>query len=411
MPNVRHDNLLHPGREKTLDRVRRHFWWPAMTKDIALHVKGCDSCRKNGARGPQPHGQLKGLPFQGQRFETVHVDWVTDLPTTSLGYDQVMVVVDRISKFAYFVPAKKTDTAEEATDRLYSTVFCVHGPPKQIISDRDTKFTSAFFKRITAMHGVTHMMGTAHRHNYNGAVEVVNKTFEVMLRHVLSGHEEDDFDTWLPFAAYAYNTAAHKALGGLTPFYALFGYTPRHPSDWVIEGQEEITDVTSMGARQQQLLGEVIDALCASQRLMELYENQGRRSGDIIQGDYVYLSTANLGNSHFKQKCRKLRERYQGPFRVTKKVADHIFRLQLPEKDFSRIHPEFHQSLLWKTLPQEEGKEEMGEQLDEGVPVIGPVESDVYLVEEIMDFRKGKGYLVRWTGYRPGRIRLDVAKG
>ena len=154
-----------------------------------------------------------------------------------------------------------------------------------------------------------------------------------------------------------------------------------------------------MGARQQQLLGEVIDALCASQRLMELYENQGRRSGDIVQGDSVYLSTANLGNSHFKQKCRKLRERYQGPYRVIKKVADHIFRLQLPENDFPRIHPEFHQSLLWKTLPQEVRKEEKGEQLDEGVPDIGQVEADVYLVEEIMDFKKGKGYLVRWTGY------------
>jgi hypothetical protein len=201
-------------------------------------------------------------------------------------------------------------------------------------------------------------MGTAHNHDYNGAVEVVNKTLEVMLRHVLNEHVEEDFDSWLPFAAYAYNTSVHKALGGFTPFFALFGYKPRHPSDWVIEGHEEVTDITSLGARQQQILVEVIDALCASQRLMEIYENQGRRNGDIRQGDWVYLSTANLGNSHFQQTCRKLRERYQGPFEVIKQVTNHIFRLKLPAKTFPRIHPEFHQSLLWKAIPQEKGEEE-----------------------------------------------------
>ena len=83
----------------------------------------------------------------------------------------------------------------------------------------------------------THMMGTAHRHDYNGAVEVVNKTLEVMLRHVLSEHEVEDFDTWLLIAACAYNTSAHKALGGLPPLYAKLGHTPRHQTEGAIAGQ------------------------------------------------------------------------------------------------------------------------------------------------------------------------------
>ena len=139
------------------------------------------------SRTAKAKGIISGLPIPLERWEVVHADWITSLPVSEEGYDQILVVVDRVTKFAYLIPAKETDTAEDTAGRLFQAVFCVHGPPKMLVSDRDRRFTEKVFQKLMQLIGCKQKMDLAYTHNYNGSVEALNKTIEVMLRHVLSG--------------------------------------------------------------------------------------------------------------------------------------------------------------------------------------------------------------------------------
>ena len=169
----------------------------------------------------------KGLPIPLERWEVVHADWIV----SEEGVDQILVVVYRVTKFAYMIPAKETDTAEDTAGRLFQVVFCVHGPPKMLVSDRDRRFTEKGFQRLMQLIGCKQRMDLTYTHNYNGSVEALNKTIEVMLRHVLSGTENVDFTMSLPFCQYVYNTSKHSATK-MTPYRALFGHEAQDPVNW-----------------------------------------------------------------------------------------------------------------------------------------------------------------------------------
>ena len=93
----------------------------------------------------------------------VHIDWIVKLPESEDGYDNVLVCVDRITKFAYFIPEKCTDTAQSTARRVRlftGVVFCVHGPPKVIISDRDKTLTAEVFTNLIKVMNIEQVMGT-----------------------------------------------------------------------------------------------------------------------------------------------------------------------------------------------------------------------------------------------------------
>ena len=165
-------------------------------------------------------------PIPEGRWEVIHADWITDLPMTAKGHDAILVVHDRVTKYAYFIPASKTDTAEDTASKLFAQVFCLHGLPLQLISDRDRLFTAQFFAQLMRIMNVKQVMGTSYQHNFNGAAERLNRTVEVMLRHVVGEHPDRDFDDYLPFLQWSYNTTKHDSIG-VSPFYAQWGYEPR----------------------------------------------------------------------------------------------------------------------------------------------------------------------------------------
>ena len=179
----------------------------------------------NNAGTAKAKGLISGLPLPVERWEVVHADWITNLPVSEEGYDQILAVVDRVTKFAYSFDTREGDRhrrSENTAGRLFQAVFCVHGPPRMLVSDRDRRFTEKVFQNLMQLIGCKQKMDLAYTHNYNGSVEALNKTIEVMLRQVLSGTENVDFTMALPFCQYVYNTSKHSATK-MTPYRALFG--------------------------------------------------------------------------------------------------------------------------------------------------------------------------------------------
>ena len=110
-----HDALSggHSGCGKTLELIQREYYWPRMFDTIRRYVGCCYTCRRAKASREKYHGLLKPLPVPERRWQDISVDFVVDLPESE-GYTNVIVVVDRLSKFRYMIPCKRIEAANVA---------------------------------------------------------------------------------------------------------------------------------------------------------------------------------------------------------------------------------------------------------------------------------------------------------
>lgn len=141
-----------------------------------------------------------------------------------------MVVVDRFSKMGHFIPTKETATAQE-TGRLYfAHVFKHHGLPKDIISDRDPKFMSKFWRALWKKMGTRLKMSTAFRPTTDGQTERVNSVVKQILRNYVSA-DQSDWVEHLDAAEFCYNNTKHSTTG-VSPFVLVYGKAPLVPTSW-----------------------------------------------------------------------------------------------------------------------------------------------------------------------------------
>jgi hypothetical protein len=132
------------------------------------------------------------------------------LPRTKKGRDGIFVVVDRFSKMAHFIPCHKTDDASIVAELFFTEIIRLHGIPKTIVSDRDAKFLSHFWRSLWNKMGTKLLFSTTCHPQTNGQTEVVNRTLSTMLRAVLDKnlrHWED----CLPHVEFACNHATHSS--------------------------------------------------------------------------------------------------------------------------------------------------------------------------------------------------------
>ena len=215
----------HLGRDKTLASVQRTCWWPAMAEDVATFERACDDCQRNKPPHQPPPGFLQPLPYPDQPWESISMDLVTDLPKTTAGYDANAVFVDRFTKMLHFVPTTKTGTAPALAAIFIDNIFKHHGLPSSIISDRDPRFTSNFWRATFQILETKLNLSTAFHPETDGQTERAIRTVEQMLRGYV-GPRQKDWADYLPLLEFAYNNSV-QATTGKTPFFLNYG---RHPA-------------------------------------------------------------------------------------------------------------------------------------------------------------------------------------
>jgi len=134
--------------EKTYELLKEHFFfWPSMLQDVHTVIERCAICKK--AKGKEnAYGLYMPSPIPEKPWMDGSMDFVLGLPRTQRGKGSIMVVVDRISKMSYFIPCNKTDDAVHVADLFFQEIVRLHEVPKSIVSDRDTKFLSHFWKTL-----------------------------------------------------------------------------------------------------------------------------------------------------------------------------------------------------------------------------------------------------------------------
>ena len=153
-----------------------------MKKDVVDYIARFMECQRVKVEHRHPAGLLQPLPIPEWKWEVVTIDFITKFPRSSRKHDSIMVVVDNLIKDAHFVPVNSTHKATNIANIYMKEIARLHGIPKFIVSDRDSKFTSNFWKGLFKDFGTNLNLSTAYHPRTDGQTERVNQVIVDMLR-------------------------------------------------------------------------------------------------------------------------------------------------------------------------------------------------------------------------------------
>ncbi|KAH9657973.1 hypothetical protein KPL70_023298 [Citrus sinensis] len=278
----------HFGIAKTLDVLKEHFFWPHMKCDVERICEKCITCKHAKSR-VLPHGLYNPLPIPSEPWVDISMDFVLGLPRSKRGNDFVFVVVDRFSKMAHFIPCHKTDDATNIANLFFKEIVRLHGVPRSIVSYRDAKFLSHFWKTLWGKLGTKLLFSTTCHPQTDRQTKVVNRTPSTLLRAII----QKNLKTWeecLPHVEFAYNRTVHSATK-FSPFEIVYGFNPLTPLDLL---PLPIDECASMDGKKKakfvkQLHGRTRQHIEKRTKQYATQANKGRKQVVFQLGDWVWV--------------------------------------------------------------------------------------------------------------------------
>jgi hypothetical protein len=141
-------NSIHPGSSKLYKDLKTRYWWYGMKRDVMEYVALCDTCQRVKAEHQRPAGLLQPLKILEWKWKEIRMDFIVGLPHTQALYDSIWVIVDHLTKVVHFNPVKTTYSIAKLVELYMSRIVCLHGVPKNVVSDRGSQFTSKFWEKL-----------------------------------------------------------------------------------------------------------------------------------------------------------------------------------------------------------------------------------------------------------------------
>lgn len=339
-------NGAHAGGLRTYYRLTQTYYWPKMMKDAKDFCKTCDICQKAKHKRHPGYGTLKPLPIPYRPFEIITMDFIPELPKSKKGYDNILVIIDKLTKYAIFVPTITKVTAKDTAQIIFKHVFSCFGLPREIVSDRDSKWISSFWEETCRQFNIRRALSTAYHPQTDGQSEIMNQVLEVALRCYV-GPKRDDWDLLLDSFSLSYNTTPHSATR-YAPSFLLFGYLPTTGSNTLRNHSQDVSraleteplrndspDVLDIDADQfvtsiEAHRTRAKESLIIGQSFQLRAYNKNRLQIEFEPGDLVLI---NLKSLHILDReeglGKKLRQRFDGPFEVIEKVTPVAYRIRL----------------------------------------------------------------------------------
>ena len=337
---------VYPGGMKMYQDLHRQYYWSGMMRHIGDFVRRCLTCQQVKPEHQKPVGLLQPLEVVEWKWEHVTMDFVTHLPRTQQRHDAVWVIVDWLTKSAHFLAVRMTFALERFCRLYIREIVRLHGVPVSIVSDRDPRFTTHFWKSFQKAMGIRLTMSTTFHPQTDGQSE---RTIQVRghaasMRPGSSGSWEEHF----PFVEFAYNNS-YQASMQMAPYEALYGRPCKSPLCWTEVGERSITgpDLIRGTSEKVSLMRQ---RLLTAKSRQKSYDDVRRRPLEFKVWDHVFLKVMPKRGVVRFGKRGKLSPRFIGPFEILKRIDTVTYQLALPPS-MSGVHEVFHVSMLWKYTP------------------------------------------------------------
>ena len=391
----------HPGIRKTYQSLSARFYFPNMSRRVKDHVNSCSSCQTSKPSNEKEPGTAS-QPVQSPSLygHTISIDFITGLPESKDGFNALLSVTDKFTKSVIFIPCYESTSAEDVAKLFYRFVYPIMGLPAKIISDRDARFTSSFWKSLCQMLNVKLGLTAAYHPAADGQAERTNQIIETALRCIIAA-DVDKYPLWtdyLPALQHEINSLKSDTTN-FSPNELRFITPPRSVAD-VLDAEIHV-DLKNANAEIliedfKNKRDDARTAIAIAQQAQAKYMDAQKSGREFEVGDLVLLKfnrkPGQPGYLPPKEHRTKLGPT-STPLRIVKKLSPLTYKLALPAG--SQMH-----DVVSVVHLQKYGK-------DDGsvrpLPVIqGEVGEEEWEVEKILDHRLVKGnkeYLVRWKGY------------
>ena len=370
-----------------------------MRKDIEQYIHNCHVCKRAKSARDAYNGFLQPLPVPERPWVDLTMDFVVGLPK-SQGYDAILMVVDWLSKERHYIPCTEDNngTNAKATAAMFLRyVWCYHGLPISLTSDRGPQFASRMWNSLCKLLSIKAKLSTAWHPETDGQSKIANQKIERYLRSYVN-HFQDDWVEHLPMAEFSSN-ANTSATTKVPLFLVSRGYIPRMSFDPSVDltassTREQLANskVKLIADRMQEVWDFTRAEMAKSQQAQVKAANRHRKtSPEYKVGNLVWLLTKNI---HTERPSKKLDHKKIGPYKVTELVGS-SYRLELSTS--MRIHDVFHPSLLRLV-----SEDPLPGQHNDPPPSVVVNDEEEWEVDDILDTKKhGRRLLfrVKWKGY------------
>ena len=310
--NMAHGKFGHQGRNKMIELMRPYFYWPTMSRDCMLHIRGCETCQK------QDKAKMRPNPMQLREtssipFENLSVDLVGPFPTAVGGFKYLLTAIDLATRWPEAIPLRTT-TAKVITKHLM-TIFSRCGFPARLTTDNGPQFKGDFFRNWAKHLGIQHVFSSPYHPQGNGVVERLHRTLNAMVAKLTE--VKGNWANTVPMALYFLRSTPCSATG-MSPFMARQGWEPATPLDllykaWAEQdaGNLDIVDWIELNIERVESLREKsVATLAKSANARKEKWDKKAKPRSFKVGDKVLVRKPGM--------CTKLEESWDGPFTVIK---------------------------------------------------------------------------------------------
>ena len=345
-----HDSVYigHRGIVKTYAHMRKLFYWKSLLKDIGKFIRSCATCMRAKASNRGEMGALRPQECPAGPMQSVTMDFIAGMPAAVLpewpgrAITQALVMVCRFTKKGFILPMPGNATTQEVAKVVYEKVFREHGWPLELISDRDVKFTSAFWKELFNRVGTKLSFGYSYHQRFDGQTEVMNRVIKEILRCYIDLGQTKWVEL-LPDVVQCINNSVGVATG-MSPNEIYYGRKHLRPVELKYQNVVSMPSVAAFlqgTEHKRHVATEMVRRAIVSYSVQFNKRTPYLKIDPRIQpGSLVFVNAKNIVPPNLRGRpSKKMGVKRAGPFKVIRQVSRSGFELDMPGY---RVHKVFH---------------------------------------------------------------------